>query len=238
MDHARGAIELLGAAHELFKRGPARPGRLLYHVGGLMVIRIQRAQRLDSRPANPPCWRPRRVLVARSLLLLSLVLQQRPCTQPLHAAVRLRIGAPAPASSGAQLPETCSETRAGMNHAQDLAALRTLAGAGVSGGGRRWQRGAAAGQRGGAVSTRGLDRSAGRHPAGGARGVAAPRPPAGGSSGARPSWLSVRACLQQRRARPRSASAGCGCAYRGHRIFPLVFADECRRVLTTWTPPA
>ena len=37
VDHARAAIELLGAAHELYKRGPARPGRLLYHVGGLMV---------------------------------------------------------------------------------------------------------------------------------------------------------------------------------------------------------
>ena len=37
MEHARAAISLLGAAHELYARGPARPGRLLYHVGGLMV---------------------------------------------------------------------------------------------------------------------------------------------------------------------------------------------------------
>ncbi len=37
VDHTRAAIELLAAAHELLKGGPARPGRLLYHVGGLMV---------------------------------------------------------------------------------------------------------------------------------------------------------------------------------------------------------
>lgn len=37
VEHARAAISLLGAAHELYARGPARPGRLLYHVGGLMV---------------------------------------------------------------------------------------------------------------------------------------------------------------------------------------------------------
>lgn len=42
MDHARAAIEMLAAAHELYKQGPARPGRLLYHVGGLMVSRRYR----------------------------------------------------------------------------------------------------------------------------------------------------------------------------------------------------
>lgn len=37
-DHSRDAIELLRAAHSLFARlGPARPVRLLSHIGSLMV---------------------------------------------------------------------------------------------------------------------------------------------------------------------------------------------------------
>lgn len=48
VDHSRVAIELLRVAHGLYTRlGPARPARLLYRIGGLMVHTVSRRQ-----PAN------------------------------------------------------------------------------------------------------------------------------------------------------------------------------------------
>lgn len=52
MDHSRAAIELLRVAHGLYTRlGPARPARLLYRIGGLMVHAPSRQEQPSQHPA-------------------------------------------------------------------------------------------------------------------------------------------------------------------------------------------
>ena len=48
LNHAKAAIAMLTAAHELYKRGSQRANRLMYHIGGLLAREHLAAEDLDS----------------------------------------------------------------------------------------------------------------------------------------------------------------------------------------------
>ena len=64
MNHAKTAIAMLTAAHELYKRGSQRANRLIYHIGALLAREhlasqdVDTAHKLLQSVAGMPCLKP------------------------------------------------------------------------------------------------------------------------------------------------------------------------------------
>ena len=64
MNHAKAAISMLTAAHELYKRGSQRANRLIYHIGALLAREhlatqdVDTAHKLLQSVAGMPCLKP------------------------------------------------------------------------------------------------------------------------------------------------------------------------------------
>ena len=48
LDHAKAAIAMLTAAHELYKRGSQKANRLIYHIGALLAREHLATEVVDS----------------------------------------------------------------------------------------------------------------------------------------------------------------------------------------------